>query len=301
MNTLIAFAFLLVTTTIACEQDWKCHRATSTPTLDGDLSEWENVDSYTTSLTMINQQVYGGGDSNFKCMYDDSQIYFSLVIPGEFRFNATSDKLCAAIATMMKIGEEASFYNMGNCVETLAEGECDAGVVPDVCLSHRVDIGAHWELSGTKQGVLYGINVDSDGNLDDEWAVNPYCRKDDSSGFEWTGAWLHTNPVDGEMGDYIFELSRDMTTASSEMDAQMTPGNTYEFGIAFWDPNEMSTGWSDAGHYVTGCGNNWISLELVVDSDSITTKKEATTSSSSILSTNFIMLFFLIVSATSFI
>jgi hypothetical protein len=47
----------------------------------------------------------------------------------------------------------------------------------------------------------------------------------------------------------------------------MMPGGTYEFGIAFWDPYESDAdGWSDAGHYVTGCTEDWIEMELVASS-----------------------------------
>ena len=84
----------------------------------------------------------------------------------------------------------------------------------------------------------------------------PYCRPDDDDALaanDWSGAWSHSNPVEGEAGVYTFEISRTLTTASTTSDAQMAPGNTYDFGIAWWDPFETEFGWTAAGHYLTGC------------------------------------------------
>jgi hypothetical protein len=96
--------------------------------------------------------------------------------------------------------------------------------------------------------------------------VSAYCRLDDNdvdAGNEWSGAWAHSNPVDREAGTYSFELSRLLTTASSKTDAQLVAGATYQFGIAFWDPFQIeATGWTDSGHYITGCASNFIDLTL---------------------------------------
>jgi hypothetical protein len=105
-------------------------------------------------------------------------------------------------------------------------------------------------------------------NLDDEYAVSPYCRFDDGgegAGNEWSGAWAHTNSSEiGAEGDYLFELSRLLQTKTNATDLQvLSPGDTYSFGIAYWDPFETeATGWSDADHYLTGCANQWIDLVL---------------------------------------
>ena len=181
---------------------------------------------------------------------------------------------------MTKIGVDATFYNMGGCADSFTV--CNETIIDGVCDTHRVDIGAHWELAGTVQGVEYSMNDltgdDEVANKDDEYAVSPYCRLDDddmNAGNEWSGAWLHTNPVDGELGTYVFEMSRLLTTPSTKTDAQMEAGGTYEIGVAFWDPNESMEGWSDAGHYTTGCAQSWIELELAV-SDSAPTSAVVT-------------------------
>jgi len=257
-----------------CPETWKCISTTSPPTLDADVSDWASVEGITTSLVSITGETYPGGDASYKCMYDNDLIYFALEIPGDYRFDPNDNHLCASIATMTKIGASASFINMGGCPDALSG--CDTGV-PDTCADYVVDIGAHWELSTTEQNVAYPINVADSGqagtgddgvaNKDDEYGVSPECRFDDddaNAGNEWAGAWAHTNPTEGASGTYIFELSRSLKTPSSVTDAQLTPGESYSFGVAFWDPFEIqATGWNGAGHYVTGCGTNWIELELV--------------------------------------
>lgn len=110
-------------------------------------------------------------------------------------------------------------------------------------------------------------------NKDDEYAVSSFCRFDDgdggsdpNAGNEWEGAWLHSEPTEGTMGDYIFEMSRSLKTASTLTDAQLEPGDTIEFGVAYWDPNETEMGWTASGHFLTGCGTDWIDLVLEADS-----------------------------------
>ena len=126
-------------------------------------------------------------------------------------------------------------------------------------------------MSTTTQGELYtldrvsGTGDDKVANLDDSYAVGPFCRpKDDgaNAGNEWIGAWSHSNPVEGEDGVYRFEIARTMTTSSSATDAQMAPGGTYEFGIAWFDPYETDAGWTPWGHYTTGCSAEWMDLKL---------------------------------------
>jgi hypothetical protein len=255
-----------------CGTTWTCAPTSAPPTIDSDLSEWADVEGISTAITMITGEDYAAGNAAYKCMYDDTHIFFALEIPGDYRFNATDNTQCAAIATMLKIGASASYINMGGCPDAI--GGCDNGV-PDTCEDYRVDVGAHWELAGAEQGVNYPISVAAAGatgsgndplaNKDDEYAVSPYCRFDDDdadAGNEWAGAWAHTNPIVGESGNYIFELSRLLKTDSALTDGQFEAGGTYSFGVAFWDPFETEAGWLDAGHYVTGCANKWIDLEL---------------------------------------
>lgn len=261
-----------------CGTTWKCGYTDTAPKLDADHSDWDDIEAFTTGMHLISGVEYPEGKSSFKCSHDDTKIYLALEIPGDYRFNTTDNKLCAAVATMMKIGVDATYVNMGGCPTAPTEN-CTVDVIPDTCDAHRVDIGAHWELKTTEQGVEYPINVPATGetgsgndlvaNKDDEYSVSPFCRFDDNdgdAGNEWAGAWLHTNPVDGEAGIYKFELSRLLKTKSAKTDAQMTTGETYSFGVAFWDPFESEAGWTDINHYVTGCASKWIDLELTAKS-----------------------------------
>ena len=104
------------------------------PVLDADHSEWADVNAYTTSLVKYTGGVYDGGDATYKCLYDDEHIYFALEIPGDYRFSTEDNSLCAAIGTMFKIGEKATFLNMGGCPDALSG--C-AGGVPDTCNDYR--------------------------------------------------------------------------------------------------------------------------------------------------------------------
>ena len=267
-----------------CPSTWTCRKTTTAPTLDADHSDWADVEGITTSMSTISGKDYPLGKASYKCLYDDTRIYFAFEIPGEYRFSEDDNHLNAALGTMMKIGADATFVNMGGCPDAQAEGLCDNGI-PDTCDSYRVDVGVHWELKTTKIGQEYDISIAAAGeqgsgndevaNKDDEYAVSAFCRKDDddaAAGNEWSGAWAHTNPTEGQDGFYHFEMSRLLTTSSTVTDGQFVPGQTAQFGIAFWDPFEFNaTGWTDAGHYVTGCGTKWIDLELEADGDETST------------------------------
>ena len=86
-----------------CPSSWKCARTTTTtaPTLDGDLTEWTEVEGIETSLQMpLTAAEYMAGTASLKCIYDDTNIYFALEFPGLFRFNATDNHQCAAIGEL---------------------------------------------------------------------------------------------------------------------------------------------------------------------------------------------------------
>jgi len=161
---------------------------------------------------------------------------------------------------------------MGGCPD--ATSGCEAGF-PASCDSYRVDIGAHWELNGAAPSMEHFL-LETGGAIDgvtpaDAYGASPFCRIDDdgdSSGNEWRASWAHSDPQDGAAGEYTFELARALVTRSTTTDAQYAPGNVYQMGIAFWDPYETPTGFTDPGHYVTGCAEGWIDLELVADSGS---------------------------------
>jgi hypothetical protein len=63
----------------------------------------------------------------------------SFEIPGLYRFNPESDEECAAIGTMMKMGKNASYINMGGCPDAMEVG-CETGM-PSSCDDYMVDLG----------------------------------------------------------------------------------------------------------------------------------------------------------------
>ncbi|KAL7466900.1 hypothetical protein ACHAXS_007181 [Conticribra weissflogii] len=260
-----------------------CQRTSTPPTVDGSFSEWTSSQAIATPLVSL------AGPYPYHvlmfCSYDDSKLYLGLEYPAsKFSFNATDDHFNAAIATMFQVGKDATFYMMGNCPFAATEEQCDAGGAANgTCADYLVDIGAHWELSTTEQGVEYGTNGgtgnDEAANKDDEYAYSAFCRFDDDlteAANEWTGAWTWGETPSSQYselvadapamaGSYKFELTRTLTTASPETDAQLAPGGVVGFGIAYWDPLETETGWTDAGHFVSGCAADW--MDLVLDDD----------------------------------
>jgi hypothetical protein len=134
------------------------------PTLDGDLSDWASVQGgITTPIRSIFGKNYlteeDGEDimATYKCLYDDQNIYFSLEVPGRYRFDELDNKKCAAIGTMTRIGSKAAYLNMGSCPEAL-QG-CEAGPNMTECADYLVDLGAHWELRTTQMNVPYPFNT----------------------------------------------------------------------------------------------------------------------------------------------
>ena len=90
----------------------------------------------------------------------------------------------------------------------------------------------------SQMGVKYGINQSTGtGNISDEYAYSPYCHGDDNdslAGMEWEGVWIHTSPMEGNDGTYIFEMSRSLKTASTVTDAQLAVGEAIDFGFSYW-------------------------------------------------------------------
>jgi len=258
-----------------------CLPTTSAPTLDGNTADWSSIETFETPLTgALNPQLYAHGNVKIQCVHDSSRVYFLFQVPGSYRFDTEDNHKCASMSTMWKMGEYASLFNMGGC--PLAEAvNCE--VAPEECEDYKVDLGGHWELRTTSKATAYDVNDktgdDITANKDDEYSVGPFCRFDDddvNAGNEWAGAWDHISYAEDDTnleasdhaknllvdGMYAFEMSRKLKTPSAQTDVQLEAGKEYGFGFAFWDPFETDSGWSDSGHFVTGCSKDWISLRL---------------------------------------
>jgi len=83
-----------VVTGSTCVNTWKCVRAPSTITLDAKLDDWSEVEGIATELRSIVAKTYQDGNATLKCLYDDTNIYFALEIPGLYQFNATNYHQC---------------------------------------------------------------------------------------------------------------------------------------------------------------------------------------------------------------
>jgi len=231
-----------------------CIPVDAPPTLDGNTDEWSifntTLANYPlTSAMGASRYPHGDGSASIQCVYDTDKVYFLFKVPGPYRFNNTDNHQCAAVSSMFKMGANAQLYNMGGC--PLALNDCPAE--EGACDDYKVDIGGHWELKTTEQGVYYttngGTGDDVVANKDDEYSVSPYCRMDDDDGLaanEWEGAWVYVDEAtDDDIGSYTFEMARALKTDSDETDAQLEAGTEIDFGFAYWDPYEDdSTGWS---------------------------------------------------------
>lgn len=267
-----------------------CLQAKSDIEIDGDLKDWSEIKGMITPLHGIKQENYDKGEAMFKCVHTETHVFFSFQVPGRYRFNTTDNHYCAAVGTMFKIGSKATYVNMGGCPDATSKSQCSSGV-PETCKGYEVDVGAHWELKTTERKKKYTVNSDTGNDLtankDDEYSVSSWCRWDDdgdNAANEWEGAWDHSDATEGAVGDYFFELSRTLATASAVTDKQLEVGKTYEFGIAFWDPYEVqSTGWTDEGHFLTGCGNTWIDLVIGSQEGAETTSGAAQLAASTLM------------------
>lgn len=173
--SIVALFFALIGGSSAAEgcnsiESITCVPVSSAPTLDGELVDWSAVESFETPLTgALTSKLYEHGNVKIQCVYDTEKVYFTFEVPGPYRFDTEDNHLCASISTMMKMGENASLFNMGGC--PLA-GDCEAA--PEGCDPYKVDLGGHWELRTTEMGVNYPINVvdgtgdDAVANKDDE-------------------------------------------------------------------------------------------------------------------------------------
>jgi len=204
-------------------------------TVDGVIGDWDGVPA--TNIKLVNAvgaKTTATLDAVVKVAYDDSNIYVLVIIEDDFDYNPEDHDKSGAIAVLFAI-DEAATPDMGG-----GKG--------------AVDIW-HWELD-VGPGVVAGYNLNSGddpvGNLDDEWATDPFTRSDDEQANEVYGAWTHTgkNNGIGAAGQWIFEFKRPLKTSDPTQDAQFEVGGVAKMAIAYWDADEKgeAAGWSDAGH-----------------------------------------------------
>lgn len=246
--------------------------ASATITVDGDTSDWSDIEGATVNLEQIRLENLPPAvaaeidfgpvdpvDVTFKVASDDENIYVLLEVPGGFVYDAANHNMSASIAVMFRIDPPAAPH-MG-----AEEPELDESL-------GMVDIW-HWELdcaAGEASGGGTGSGDDPECNLDDEYSTTPERREDDGGGDvanadaenTLAGAWEHTARASGAGADgaWIFEMSRPLQTGDPQ-DAQFASGGMASVALAFFDPTEGAEGWTDAGH-LQSAYNGWIEVTL---------------------------------------
>ena len=240
--------------------------ASASITVDGDDSDWADIEGATFQIDQI--MVPGGSHIEFdpvapkevtlRVASDGTNIYALVEVEDTFDYVPDDHGLSAAMAVMFRIDDPAAPH-MGVEADDL-----------DTSLG-MVDIW-HWELDcgpgqlSGGQGIVGGD--DPECNLDDEYSTTPEEREDDGDGDlpnpdaenSLTGVWNHTADAPGGAGTWMFEMSRPLTTGDPQ-DGQLASGGTAHMAIAYWDPKESPTGWSDAGH-LQSADLGWIDVTL---------------------------------------
>ncbi|MEE8370317.1 MAG: ethylbenzene dehydrogenase-related protein [Dehalococcoidia bacterium] len=235
--------------------------AAATITVDGDNSDWADISGL--NLTLEQFEIPAGSDweydsvapkaATLKVAADGENLYVLVEVDDSFDYVADDHGLSAVIAVMFRIDEPAEPH-MGSGAD-----DFEAGL-------GMVDIW-HWELDcgpgELSGGGDLGSGNDPDCNLDDEYSTDPEEREDDDSATaenSISGAWSHTAETIGGEGTWIFEFSRPLQTGDPQ-DGQFVAGGTVQVALAYWDPKESLTGWSDAGH-LTSADAGWIQVVL---------------------------------------
>lgn len=246
--------------------------ASATITVDGDDSDWADIEAVTVPLEQIDVDKIPPAqvtdleidigpldpiDVTLKVASDDANMYVLMEVPDTYDFNPDDAHLSASVAVMFRMDEPATPH-MGAEEDDL---EASLGVV---------DIW-HWELDcgpGEMSGGGTGGGDDPECNFDDEYAPNPEDREDDGGGEvanptaenSLAGVWTHTAAAVGGDGAWIFEMSRPLDTGDTN-DAQFASGQTAHMALAYFDPSETPEGWTDAGH-LQSAESGWIEVAL---------------------------------------
>lgn len=246
--------------------DLSLSAASATIAVDGDDSDWAGIEGLT--LTLAQFQIPQGSDWEYdsldpvqaevKAAADTERIYLLFKVFDDYDFDPNDGKLSASANAMFRI-EQAAGPHMGSGDQDF---EQSLGMV---------DLW-HWELDcgpgESAGGGAPGSGDDPDCNLDDEFSTDPEERDDDGGGpvanpnaeNSLTGAWDHTGRAGGAGADgaWIFELSRPLQTGDPE-DAQFAQNTSAFLALAYFDADESTIGWSDAGH-LTSAGEGWIEV-----------------------------------------
>ncbi|GAQ82982.1 heme binding protein [Klebsormidium nitens] len=271
-------------------------------TVDGNSDDWKSIPGMRVRLRQVvgggSSYLYGDGEATIKAVHDGRDLFVLMQVTGPYVFSSLQVGLNPAMALMFSIGANATFLDMGGCLQEA--GSCTAAT----CSGHEVDIMQFQPRLDAVPGRLYGTNIrdiaifsgdDRYGHLTDMYAFNPHCKWADgpiatpdfnigSHGWgaggaqnDWLGAWQHTSMgivgqspfawgdqvfgVNGSLGDYVYEFSRPLVTQDRlQQDVQLAIGRVQRFGAAFWYPISGQP-WNGYEHFLAHC--DWMDLELL--------------------------------------
>jgi hypothetical protein len=236
--------------------------------VDGDISDWNSIDPVSIPLEQIRIDDLDPGDAEdvefdplpevdatLRVAADADNIYLLMEVADDYDFDPEDHNLSPSLAIQFLIDPDAAVH-MGSPEDDL---DTSLGVV---------DMW-HWELDCGPGEITGGGGIaggdDSVCNFDDEYATTPEDREDDDTAEaenSLVGVWEHTGRDVGEGADgvWIFEMSRPLQTGDLQ-DVQFASGATSLLALAYFDPDESTTGWSDAGH-LTSSYVDWIEVIL---------------------------------------
>ena len=259
----VAVAALALSTLAACGSEEPSSRAIEAPsatiTVDGDTSDWADIESLGLTLEAIEEGDVESKDATVKVAHDDQAIYVLFEVTDDYNWSPDDAHLSGAAAVLWAI-DEAAGPHMG------AEEPETGTSLGTVDLWHwELDCAAGTQSGGSVSDPGEGADLGDDGacNLDDEWAATPPEREDDqASGAENSllGVWSHTSPTDDSEGTWAFEISRPLVTGD-EQDAQFAAGETALLALAYWDLDNTPEGWGDDEHVQSG-NQGWIEVTL---------------------------------------
>ncbi|MBI4339377.1 MAG: c-type cytochrome [Chloroflexi bacterium] len=231
-------------------------------TVDGKDADWAAIPGTSVTLQQIKpipgvkMGKQGPVVVTLKVAADSQKVYVLVEVPDDYDWVRGDPYLSAKMAVMFRIDNPAAAH-MGTTEE---EQKKSLGMV---------DIW-HWSLDCGPGEVAGGGGVkggkDAKCALDDEWATTPQERKDDNTAQaenSLAGVWEHTGRAQGAgaPGTWVFELSRPLNTGDPQ-DAQLALGGKTYVALAYWDPDENSNGWTEAGHRQSATSHGWIEVTL---------------------------------------
>lgn len=228
----------------------------SSITVDGDISDWEDVEGLSLTLAAIQGESAPSKEAFIKVAYDTNFVYVLFAVEDDFNWSDVDPHFSGAPAIMWPIESSAGPHMGGDD----PSGHPGLGMV-DIWY-WRLDCPIGAEQGGAVSGPGNGDPGNDDAcNFDDEWATDPDTNEDDvgpDAENSLLGVFSHSNPVEDGAGVWYFEMRRPLQTGDPQ-DAQFGPGGTTRLALAYWDPDAGQNGWGRRDH-VQSSNMGWINV-----------------------------------------